>query len=222
MWGDNDLKEKSLRECVCVSVYMCSSFVFVTHPLVLSYYKTLIICLKPQTVRQLFVVSIWNLFFSFSLSPWQVHTHTHAHIYTHTATSLLWKHANLPNDQLIISATCRIQSPSSFSSLPFHPLLSTLSLLFFILLFLVLHMRNCWQCGKLYFSHQLVAVLVSICHTKYRKCTNLTFCTKNKQVVKHSLHHWGAAVTHGDDDKPDPLTTTGLMPSLSVKMKNNR
>ena len=67
-------------------------------------------------------MSIWTFFLLFSLSL--TNNPQHKHTRTHRATSLLWKHANQPNDQLIISATCIInsQSPSSFSSLPFHPL----------------------------------------------------------------------------------------------------
>lgn len=34
-----------------------------------------------------------------------------------------------------------------------------------------------------------------------------------KQAVKHDFHHWGAAVTHEEDDKPALLTTADLMPN---------
>lgn len=95
----------------------------------------------------------------------------------HRATSLLWKYANLPNEQLIISATCIInsQSPSSL----FTPLLSLLCCL-------------------------LVVRLFYLCRYLQANATQTWLLAL--QRVKQYLYHWVAVATRWFPDHwPDAL-----------------
>lgn len=102
------------QEWDCVSVDDC--LVFRVKYYVMS--KPLSVCLKPQTVKQLF--TNWSfIFFPPLLSTWQANAHTRTHTHTHRATSLLWKHANLPQrpTNYICHLHNKLRLPPLFSAL---------------------------------------------------------------------------------------------------------
>ncbi len=65
-----------------------------------------------------------------------------------------------------------------------------------------------------------LSVNVLLCFIKINRGTenpHLALWNAEEQLVKHGSHHWGAAVTHGKDDKRAPLTVCDLTQLLNTQ-----
>ncbi len=137
-WLEESFERICVCVCGCIHVYtvpcVCIFVLLITRCYHLT--TSLFICLKPLTVSQLFVVSIWNLFFSLlSLSL----THTHTHTQTHTDTESYFpfvktcKSAQRPTNYI-----CHLHNKLSVSLLLFLSRLSPLPPPFISSLFILL------------------------------------------------------------------------------------